>query len=645
MMAMMKSRKFGSRPSVAVAVSAAVFFWTTVGSGASLDAPTFKSDEQMIPMRDGVKLHTLIVSPEGVQVRLPILLMRTPYGIDGRASSVRSTFKELADDGYIFVFQDLRGKFKSEGAFVMTRPPRDPADPKSIDEGTDAYDSIDWLIKNVRGHNGRVGMHGVSYDGWLTVMALNEPHPALKAASPQASPADMFLGDDFHHNGAFRLSYGFEYAAMMEAGKDVQQFKFDQRDTFEWFLDLGPLSNANARYLKGKIPTWNDFAGHPNYDSFWRKQAVNLFLTRPKVPTLSVAGWWDQEDFYGPLKIYETWEKNDSSGLSTVVVGPWNHGGWSHGIGDRLGPIKFDHATAWQFREKIEVPFFAHYLKDRPLDLDKGLGRVEPDAKANTNGHTRLPEVISFRTGVNVWKSYDHWPPQAATARKLYLREGGRLAFEPPPAAGADDGGAVFDEYVSDPARPVPYYQRPISALYLNSQWPEWLVQDQRFVHLRPDVLSYETEPLAQDVDVTGPVLARLFASTTGTDSDWIVKLIDVYPENAAPPLAGYQLMIANDVFRGRFRKSYEHPEPIVAGQVAEYAIDLHWADHRFAKGHKIMVQIQSTWFPLIDRNPQKFVPNIFEAKKSDYQTANQRVYRASGKATHLELSVMPVGK
>ena len=252
--------------------------------------------------------------------------------------------------------------------------------------------------------------------------------------------------------------------------------------------------------------------------------------------------------------------------------------------------------------------------------------------------------MISFRTGANVWKSYDHWPPRAAIARKLFLRDGGRLAFEPPPAAESGDGGSIFDEFISDPGRPVPYYRRPISPLYLNSQWPEWLVQDQRFVHLRPDVLSYETESLEQDVDVTGPVLARLFASTSGTDSDWIVKLIDVYPENAAQPLAGYQLMIANDVFRGRFRKSYEHPEPIVADEVAEYAVDLHWTDHRFAKGHKIMVQIQSTWFPLIDRNPQKFVPNIFEAKASDYRAANQRVYRAPGQATHLELSVIPAG-
>ena len=635
---------FGSRLSLALATIAAILFSTVDGRRAYAEVPVFKSTEEMIPMRDGVRLHTLIVSPEGRQGGQPILFLRTPYGIDGRATSLQSSLKELADDGYIFVFQDLRGKFKSEGEFVMTRPPRDPSDPKAIDEGTDAYDSIDWLVKNVRGHNGRVGMLGVSYDGWLTVMALNEPHPALKAASPQAWPADMFLGDDFHHNGAFRLSYGFEYAAMMESGRDVRQFKFDQRDTFEWFLDLWPLSVANTRHFHDKIPTWNDFAHHPNYDPFWRKQAVARFLTRPKVPTLNVAGWWDQEDFYGPLKIYETWEKHDSNRLNTIVVGPWNHGGWTHGSGDRLGPIKFDKPTAWQFREKIEVPFFAHYLKGRPIEFDKDLGRVKLDTKAGVAGRDGLPEVISFRTGANVWKSYDRWPPRGASTRKLFLRQGGRLAFEPPSDAEVGGGKPTYDEYISDPGRPVPYYPRPISPLYLNSQWAEWLVQDQRFAHLRPDVLSYETEPLWQDLDVTGPVVARLFASTTGSDCDWIVKLIDVYPEDAPHPLAGYQLMIANDVFRGRFRTSFEQPAPLVAGQVAEYPIDLHWTDHSFLKGHKIMVQIQSTWFPLIDRNPQRFVPNIFEATASDYQTASQRVYRAPDRATQLELSVLSVG-
>jgi putative CocE/NonD family hydrolase len=639
---MMMNRRSGLRARPLFAITAALWFWTIDGWGAHTEAPGFKSSEVMIPARDGVKLHTLIFSPEGRRGATPILFLRTPYGIDGRAETFQSSLKELADDRYIFVFQDIRGKFKSEGEFVMNRPPRDPADPKAIDEGTDAFDSIDWLIKNVPGHNGRVGMLGVSYDGWLTVMALHEPHSALKAASPQASPADMFLGDDFHHNGAFRLSYGFEYAAMMETDRDVKQFQFDKHDTFQWFLDLGPLSSANTRYLHGKIPSWNDFAGHPNYDSFWRKQAVARFLNRARVPTLNVAGWWDQEDFYGPLKIYETWEKHDSTGLNTLVVGPWNHGGWRRGIGDRLGSIKFEKPTAWQYREKLEVPFFAHYLKDRPIDLDRDLGLHQNKQKAGDSGPKNLPEVISFRTGANEWKSYDRWPPQGANTRKLFVREGGRLAFEPPPASVVRDEKPAFDEYVSDPARPVPYYPRPISPVYANSQWSEWLVQDQRFAHLRPDVLSYESATLTKDLVVAGPVLARLLASTSGTDCDWIVKLIDVYPEDAPQPLAGYQLMIANDVFRARFRTSFERPVPVVPGQVEEYPIDLHWTDHCFKKGHKVMVQIQSTWFPLIDRNPQRFLPNIFEAKSADYQTSIQRVYRAPERATHIELSVVP---
>ena len=484
-------------------------------------------------------------------------------------------------------------------------------------------------------------MFGVSYDGWTTVMALLEPHPALKAASPQASPADMFLGDDFHHNGAFRLSYGFEYVARMESTKGMQFFQFDRHDTYEWFLALGPLSTANARYFHDKLPTWNDFVHHPNYDAFWQRQAVERILTRPKVPTLNVAGWWDQEDYYGPLKIYETWEKQDSGQVNTIVVGPWNHGGWSAGPGDRLGPIKFEAPTAWQFREKLQRPFFAHYLKDRPLALDKDFGPEPSEAKSGSP-RPGFPEVISFRTGANAWRTYDHWPPRNSTTRRLYLREGGRLAFEPPPGPRAAPGRDLeFDQYLSDPSRPVPYYPRPISPLYANRQWTEWLVQDQRFVHLRPDVLSYESEPLAEDLDITGPVMARLFASTSGTDGDWIVKLIDVYPDNPPGPLAGYQLIIADEVFRSRFRKSFERPEAVESGQVEPYAIDLHWADHRFKKGHKIMVQIQSTWFPLIDRNPQNFVPNIYEARASDYFAATQRVFRSPGRASHLELSVM----
>ncbi len=472
-------------------------------------------------------------------------------------------------------------------------------------------------MKNLKDNNGRVGMLGISYPGWLTVMALLEPHPALKAASPQAPPADMFLGDDFHHNGAFRLSYGFEYAALMETSRENTIFHFDVRDTFEWYLRLGPLSTANARYLKGKIPTWNDFVEHPSYDAFWQRQAAAPYLGRAKVPTLNVAGWWDQEDFYGPLKVYESLEKGDLDRRNFLVVGPWNHGGWSHGKGDALGALEFGSATGKHFRAEIQARWFAAYLKDK--------------------GAQRFPEAVTFRTGSNTWESYDRWPPREAAPRRLYARRNGRLAFEPPPADENDPG---FDAYLSDPAHPVPYRPRPVTPTYPGPEWPQWLVQDQRFVHLRPDVLSYETEPLARDVTVTGPIVAHLFASTSGTDSDWIAKLIDVYPESEGK-LAGYQLMIANDVFRGRFRKSFESPEAIEPDRVEEYTIDLHWNDHCFRKGHKIMVQVQSTWFPLIDRNPQTFVPNIFKAEAKDFRAATQRIFRSPGHGTYLELSLL----
>lgn len=618
---------------------ALVIAWSAGSVAAPVDVPGFRVVEAMIPMRDGVKLHTVIYAPTAARGTLPILFQRTPYSADRRGASLGAGLRELADDAYIFVFQDIRGKFGSEGEFAMIRAPRDPADPKAIDEGTDAYDTIEWLIKNVPGQSGRVGMLGVSYDGWTTVMALLEPHPALAAASPQASPADMYLGDDFHHNGAFRLSYGLEYVARMESTRGMKFFEFDRHDTYEWFLALGPLPNADARYFHGKLPTWNDFVHHPNYDRFWQRQAVARFLTRPKVPTLNVAGWWDQEDYYGPLEIYATWEKQDAGQFSTIVVGPWNHGGWSGGTGDRLGPIKFGAPTAWQFREKIQRPFFAHYLKDRPLELDSSIVGAK-GAGISASDRRRLPEVISFRTGANEWKTYDRWPPRGATTRPLYLRAAGRLAFEPPSTT-REGEHAEYDEYISDPARPVPYYPRPIAPLYSNRQWSEWLVQDQRFAHQRPDVLSYETEPLDRDLDVTGPVVARLIASTSGTDCDWIVKLIDVYPDSLDGPLAGYQLIIADEVFRARFRKSFEHPEPVRAGHPEHYPIGLHWVDHRFQKGHKVMVQVQSTWFPLIDRNPQKYTPNIFEAGAADYTAATQRVYRAAGRASHLELFVV----
>ena len=581
----------------------------------------FTKVDTMIPMRDGVRLHTSIFVPKADHGPLPFMLQRTPYGIDETPRRALAGYmKALADEGYIFVFQDIRGRFKSEGRFVMQRPPRSPSDPRAIDESTDAYDTIDWLLKNVARHNGRAGMLGISYDGWLTAMALLDPHPALRAVSPQASPADMFLGDDFHHNGAFRLSYGFEYAVLTEASDTNAQFNFDRYDTFDWYLALGALSNANARYLHGSLPSWNDFVAHPNYDAFWQRQAIGPYLSRVAVPTLNVGGWWDQEDFYGPLKIYELLERHDSLNRNFLVVGPWNHGGWARGPGNQLGNIRFGVNTGEYFRDSVQAAFFAHYLKDKPLDL---------------------PEALTFEAGANRWVRSDAWPPRASRARDLYFGPAGRLSFERPPLERAP---SAFDSYVSDPAHPVPYRNRPIEPTYYpkGSGWYTWLLQDQRFVQSRPDVLSWETEPLGEDVVVRGDIVAHLFAATTGSDADWIVKLIDVYPDDhpTDPKLGGYQLMVANDVFRGRFRNGFERPEPIVPNAVVEYVVDLHTQDYRFLRGHRIMVQAQSTWFPIIDRNPQTYVPNIFLAKDSDYRKATHRIYRSARYPSRVTLAV-----
>ena len=595
-------------------------------------ADRFEVSDVMVPMRDGKRLHTKIFTPRlrqgsgaaGASTEpLPIIFKRTPYGIEGSANNFNAYYKALAEDGYIFVHQDIRGKFGSEGDFVMQRPARQPGDTTSLDEGTDTYDTIDWLIKNVRNNNGRVGMLGVSYDGWTTIMAALEPHPALKAISPQASPADMWLGDDFHHNGAFRLSYGFEYAAMMESGKDVQQFSFDRYDTFDWYLNLGSLRNANEKYLHGKIPTWNDYVAHPDYDEFWKRQTMVPYLTSVKVPTLNVAGWWDQEDFYGPVRIYDELEKHDTQGINYLVVGPWRHGGWSSGTGESLGAIPFGSNTAEYFREKIQAPFFAYYLKDK--------------------GTRDFPQAITFESGANQWKKWDQWPPTRQTdTRALYFGANEMLTLDDKPKGLSPQ---EFDQYVSDPAHPVPYRQRPIQPTYFpgGSKWSTWLVEDQRFVDDRADVLSWETSTLDSDVTIAGEIVAHLFASTTGTDADWVVKLIDVYPEHNPQnwALAGYQLMVSNEVFRGRYRTSFEKPQPIEPNKVVEYSWSLHTQNYTFKKGHRMMVQVQSTWFPIIDRNPQTFVPNIFLANESDFKAATHRVYRTPQYPSRVDVPVV----
>ncbi len=584
----------------------------------------FNKIEQMVPMRDGVKLHTIIYAPKSHREALPILFNRTPYGIDNIYRGFPGSLQELIEEGFIFGFQDIRGKFKSEGQFEMQRPPRGPGNPTAIDEGTDTYDTIDWLIKNVPHNNGRVGMFGTSYPGWLVVMAVIEPHPALKAVSELATPADMFLGDDFHHNGAFRLSYGFEYAYELESSKALTNFKFDRYDTYQWYLRLGALSNADAKYFHGKLPTWNNFASHPNYDQFWQQQALVNQLKKVTVPIMHVAGWWDQEDFYGPVKAYEILEKTDTNHLNYLVAGPWNHGGWNRATGDKLGNIDFGSPASQYFRANILRPWFAYYLKDK--------GKLEQ------------PEALTFETGSNRWTSFDAWPPRTyVTQRDLYFRANGQLSFDPPTGAQPQ-----FDSYVSDPAHPVPYRQRPVEPTYNpadqgGSRWSTWLVEDQRFVENRPDMLTWETEPLQEDTVIAGNIVAHLFASTSGTDSDWVVKLIDVYPESDPkdPKMGGYELMIADEILRGRFRNSFSKPEPIPANQVIAYAIDLHTNNHAFLKGHRIMVQVQSTWFPIYDRNPQKFVPNIFRAHDSDYTATTQRIFRSNRYPSHVSIPVV----
>jgi hypothetical protein len=583
-------------------------------------AAPLNATEAMIPMRDGVRLYTQIYTPTQTTEKLPFLFLRTPYGAGPlNPQRITALLPELTAEGYIIVLQDIRGRFKSEGQFVMLRQPRDPKDKQATDDSTDAYDSIEWLLKNVPNNNGRVGMAGTSYGAWLTVMGALDPHPALKAAVQQASPADMWLGDDFHHNGAFRLSYGLEYCYMMESSKEITDVTriIDRFDAYEWYLGLGALSNVNAKYFHERLPTWNDFVNHPDYDAFWKRQAFAPWLNRVNVPMLNVAGWWDQEDFYGPVKIYELLERHDKANKNFLVIGPWNHGGWSRGDGQKLGRIDFGSATAAYYRREVQARFLAYHLK--------GKGQLD------------LPEALTFRTGANQWTRHDVWPPtRNVVTRRLYFQANGKLSFDPPPATTKP----AFDSYISDPANPVPYRPRPIE---VRSGWSTWLVEDQRFVDHRPDVLSWTSEPLQEDVTVSGKIIANLFASTSGTDSDWIVKLIDVYPEKYTPDpkMSGFQLMIAGDVMRGRYHKSWEKPAPLIPNAVTRYEIGFPANDHVFLKGHKIMVQVQSTWFPVIDRNPQRFVPNIFRAQDSDFQKATQRVFRSGSSASHIAVPVL----
>jgi len=607
-----------------------------IAASAPAQSPVFTYQQVMIPMRDGVRLQTVILTPVGRSGPLPILFRRTPYGVpDSAPATVAPSLKELDADGYIFVIQNLRGRFKSEGVFKLTSQVN-LADSTSTNETTDAYDSIDWLVKHVANNNGKVGMYGVSYDGLTTALALLHPHPALKAMSEQASPVDQWMNDDDHRYGALRYSYSFEYAVMEQADKNKNtHFAFDTYDSYSWYLALGPVSNLNAKYLHGAIPYWNDEVAHPDYDDFWKREAWVRQLHASTVPNLNVAGFWDQEDPWGPWQIFQHAAEHDPDHTNFMVAGPWYHGQWQAEKGDSLGLMSNGgHATSREFRETIEAPFFRHYLHG---DGEK------PSWRAST-----------FQSGSNTWHTYAEWPPRESKPTNIYLHADGSLSFSKP----ASSAHAAYREYVSDPANPVPYRQRPISPTYPAGDWRTWEIADQRFVDNRPDVLSYVSAPLDHDLTITGAVAADLFASTSGTDADFIIKLIDVYPENATPnawneeagpapgqyakSVNGYELPVAMEVRRGRYNTSYEHPSALVAGKPVEWKIPLRDRDYVFLKGHRLMVQVQSTWFPLIDRNPQKFVPSIYKASAGDFVKATQRVYSSPALPSHIVLPVMP---
>ncbi|WP_156678139.1 CocE/NonD family hydrolase [Sphingomonas profundi] len=618
---------------LAGALPAAAAAAPPVGEPSAPVGALFTYREVMVPMRDGARLQTVIMTPTNATGPLPILLTRTPYGVPDKApAEIPPSRAALAADGYIFVYQNIRGRFKSEGVFSLTDDFKVTPGKGTI-ETHDGWDTIDWLVKNVPGNNGRVGIFGVSYSGYTSAATLLDPHPALKAVSEQASPADDWMNDDGHRYGALRLSYVFEYGVLEEADKTANtRFGFDRWDTYDWYLAAGPLSAFNDKYLHGRIGSWNDAVAHPDYDDFWQGQAWYKAIDRARVPTLNVAGFWDQEDPWGPWQIHRRAATSDPDGINLMVAGPWNHGAWRRDA-SKLGPMALGQDTGQSFRREIEAPFFAYWLH--------GKGQ-KPDYAARM-----------FETGSNTWRTYKSWPP-ASTPTRLYLHADGSLSFTAPAP-----GEPAYREYVSDPANPVPYRQRPVSPTYPGGEWPDWESADQRFVDHRPDVLTFTSAPLEADLTIAGAVSAELFASTSGTDSDFVVKLIDVFPEQpqvtrAEDPLAegpkpgeyarspnGYQLPIAMEVRRGRFLRSFERPTPLPRDKAVKWQVPLRDRDHVFRAGHRIMVQVQSSWFPVIDRNPQTFVPSIPKATAADYVSARQRVYTSASLPSFIVLPLV----
>jgi len=591
----------------------------------------YHKSEYQVEMRDGVKLYTIVYTPKDTSKTYPMLMQRTPYSIGPYGDRMRrrlSSNELLEKDLYIFVFQDVRGAYMSEGDYVNMRPVRDSYDSeKDVDETTDTWDTVEWLINHIDNNNGKVGMYGTSYPGFYAVMGSINAHPAMVCTSPQAPISDWFLWDDMHHNGAFTLPLSFNFFQSFgqerpePTTRRAPRLQYPSADAYHFFLELGPLKNINEKYLKGSIDFWNKFTEHPDYDEFWQVRSTLKHLVDISPAVLTVGGWYDGEDLSGALHTYKTIERNNPKAVNMLVMGPWTHGGWAFPDYNDPSRIPFREKDKYFFLNEIEYPFFTHYLKGKEKH--------------------KLPDAWVFDTGAEEWFSYNAWPPENTEGKQLWLEEDGRLAWNPP---GKD--AEAFDEYISDPRKPVPYTAPFLSARSFYNR--QYLSEDQRFASTRTDVLVYEGEILEENITLAGPVEVELYVSTTGTDADWVVKVIDVFPDDASQrglnqneiEVGGYQMLVRGDIFRGKYRNSFESPEPFTPSEVTRVKFTLPDVNHTFKKGHKIMVQIQSSWFPLFDRNPQTFT-NIYQCGEEAFQKATHRVYRSAKHPTHLRFQVL----